>query len=253
MAQSHLVAETHTDPGMAFWIWNTCVYGSGSPASALMLNLTFHVTSLCSMHFMFSIHNLVINNKDEKILYQLQVNQTNLCQSVDIYTDARPFYGGWHLNRYHRNLAISVNSVAMVMTDVFHKNGIMVSGKLAEIMRIFVDIGDVKNWGVIYWPKRIGPVIPKLWSGHTFSHEFWPKSWPLHSVGITGPILLGQYMTSRFLMCPMSTNILTIPANFPDTIIPFLWKTSVMTVATLPGKGSLVWWMCFIQVVEDLA
>ena len=34
-------------------------------------------------------------------------------------------------------------------------------------------------------------------------------------------------------MCPMSTNILTILANFLDTIIPFFSKTSVMTVATL--------------------
>ena len=38
-----------------------------------------------------------------------------------------------------------VNSVATVMTDVFNKNGIMVSGKLAKIMRIFVDIGHIKN------------------------------------------------------------------------------------------------------------
>ena len=52
-------------------------------------------------------------------------------------------------------------------------------------------------------------------------------------MGITGPILLGQYMIPRFLMCPMSTNILTILANFPDTIIPFLPKTSVMTMTTL--------------------
>ena len=34
---------------------------------------SFHVTSLFSMHFMFSIHNLVINNKDEKNLYQQQL------------------------------------------------------------------------------------------------------------------------------------------------------------------------------------
>ena len=48
-------------------------------------------------------------------------------------------------------------SVATVMTDVFQKNGIMVR-KLAEIMRIFVDIGHIKNQGVIYWPDPLGPI-----------------------------------------------------------------------------------------------
>jgi hypothetical protein len=65
-----------------------------------------------------------------------------------------------------------VTSVATVMTDVFQKNRIMVSRKLAKIMRIFVDIGRIKNRGAIYWAERIGPVIPTLWSGHNFSHEF---------------------------------------------------------------------------------
>jgi hypothetical protein len=36
-------------------------------------------------------------------------------------------------------------SVATVMTDVFQKNGIMVSQKLAKIVRIFVDMGHIKN------------------------------------------------------------------------------------------------------------
>jgi hypothetical protein len=63
-------------------------------------------------------------------------------------------------------------SVATVMTDVFQKNGIMVSRKLAKIMRIFVDMRHIKNRGVIYWPERIGPIIPTLWSGHNFSHKF---------------------------------------------------------------------------------
>jgi hypothetical protein len=35
----------------------------------------------------------------------------------------------------------------------------------------------------------------------------WPKSWPLHSVGNTGLILLGQYMTPLPFMCPTSTNL----------------------------------------------
>ena len=39
IALSHLVAETCTDPGIAFWIWNTCEYRSRSPMSALVLCL----------------------------------------------------------------------------------------------------------------------------------------------------------------------------------------------------------------------
>jgi hypothetical protein len=62
-------------------------------------------------------------------------------------------------------------SVAMVMTDVFHKNVIMVSGKLAKIMRIFVDIGHVTNQGGTYCPERIGVVIPTLWSSHDFGQN----------------------------------------------------------------------------------
>ena len=109
----------------------------------------------------------------------------------------------------------------------------MVSRKLAKIMRIFVDIGCIKNRGIIYSPERFWLVIPTLWSGHDFGQKSWLKSWPLHSMGITCPILSGQYVIPQFLMCSMSTNILTILANFLDTIILFFWKTSAMTVATL--------------------
>ena len=38
--------------------------------------------------------------------------------------------------------------------------------------------------------------------------------WPLHSVGNTGPIFSGLNMTPRFSMCSISTNILTVLANF---------------------------------------
>jgi hypothetical protein len=61
--------------------------------------------------------------------------------------------------------------VLPVMTDIFQKNGIIVSRKLAKIVRRFVDTGHIKNQGVIYWPERIGPVIPTLWSGHDFSQK----------------------------------------------------------------------------------
>ena len=35
-------------------------------------------------------------------------------------------------------------------------------------MRVFVEIGHIKNRGVIFWPERIRPVFPTLWSGHDF-------------------------------------------------------------------------------------
>ena len=38
-----------------------------------------------------------------------------------------------------------VDSVATDMTNVLNKNGIMVSGKLVKIVRVFVDIGHIKN------------------------------------------------------------------------------------------------------------
>ena len=63
------------------------------------------------------------------------------------------------------------SSVATVMTDVFHKNGILVSGKLAKIVGKFGDMGHIQNRSVIYWPKRIGPVFPTLWSGHNFGQN----------------------------------------------------------------------------------
>ena len=58
VAPSHPVAETHTDPSMAFWNWNTRGYGSGSPTSALVLCLTplwlFSISFLpCSIFLRF--------------------------------------------------------------------------------------------------------------------------------------------------------------------------------------------------------
>ena len=91
--------------------------------------------------------------------------------SEEIYSTSRECR--CHLNwEGVQHLRHGTGSVAMVMTDVFNKNGIMVSGKLAKIVRIFVDMGHIKNQGVIYWPERIGPLIPTLWSGHNFGHEF---------------------------------------------------------------------------------
>jgi hypothetical protein len=44
----------------------------------------------------------------------------------------------------YRNLYV-IPSVATVMTNVFQKNGIIVSRKLAKFVRIFVDMGHIKS------------------------------------------------------------------------------------------------------------
>jgi hypothetical protein len=41
------------------------------------------------------------------------------------------------------------NSVATVMTDVFHKNEINLLRKFAKIMRIFDEVDESKNRGII--------------------------------------------------------------------------------------------------------
>ena len=111
------------------------------------------------------------------------------------YTKGWVFLHHTQILRHHTCIRY-IPSVAMVMTDVFHKNRIMLSGKLAKIVRIFVDIGHIKSQRVMYWPERIRPVIPTLWSGHDFSqiHDqncdhsilwellvrfFWANIWPL--------------------------------------------------------------------------
>ena len=48
---------------------------------------------------------------------------------------------------------------------------------------------------------------------------------------------------------PVSTNILTILTNFLDTIIPFFWKTSVMTMATPPLIKHI--WICYIIYIAQ--
>jgi hypothetical protein len=42
---------------------------------------------------------------------------------------------------------------------------------IKEIMRIFVEIGHIKNQEVIFWPSRIRLVFPMLWSSHDFGHK----------------------------------------------------------------------------------
>jgi len=43
-----------------------------------------------------------------------------------------------------------MTSVAAAITDVFRKNGISVSNKFVRILKIFTNIYDIKNRGVIY-------------------------------------------------------------------------------------------------------
>ena len=77
-----------------------------------------------------------------------------------------------------------------------------------------------------------------LWSSHNFGQNLWPKLWPLHSRGNPDPILSSQNMTTRFLTFFISTNIITILANFHDIIIQFFWKSLLMTMATLASSKS---------------
>ena len=84
--------------------------------------------------------------------------------------------------------------------------------KIAKTVRIFMEIEHIKNWGVTFWPERIGQLFPTLWSGHEFGCKFWPNLWPLHSMGNSGPILSGQNVTPQFLMCSISIKILTVLA-----------------------------------------
>jgi len=87
---------------------------------------------------------------------------------------------------------------------------IMMARKSAKSVRIFVEMTHIKNRGVTFWPKRIGQLFLTPWSGH----EFGQISWPLHSVGNICLILLGPNVTPWSLMCSISTNILTVLANF---------------------------------------
>jgi hypothetical protein len=52
----------------------------------------------------------------------------------------------------------------MVATDAFRKkkNEIMMPRKLAKTVRIIVEIENIGNCGVIFWPKRIGQLFPTL-------------------------------------------------------------------------------------------
>ena len=64
------------------------------------------------------------------------------------------------------------SSVAMVMTDDlnFFLNYDVI--KIAKTMIIFMEIEYIKNRGVTFWPERIGPLFPTLWSGHDFGQNF---------------------------------------------------------------------------------
>ena len=54
----------------------------------------------------------------------------------------------------------------------FWKNGIVTLGKLAKIMRIFVEIECIKSWGVIFSFNIIRHLFPMLWSSHELGLKF---------------------------------------------------------------------------------
>ena len=72
----------------------------------------------------------------------------------------------------------------------------------------------------------------------------WLNSWPLHSVGNTGPILSSQNVTPRFSMCSISTNILTALATVPDQEVGHLsWDRDFCELKQqIWGIYGLVWW-----------
>ena len=76
------------------------------------------------------------------------------------------------------------------------------------------------------------------WSGHEFGQNLWLNLWLLHSVGNSGPIILGQNVTPLvfdvFYLHKYSHGF----SNFNDIVIQFFWKTSVMAVATLELTGT---------------
>jgi hypothetical protein len=37
-----------------------------------------------------------------------------------------------------------------------------------------MEIEHIKNQGVTFWPERIGPLFPMLWTGHEFGHRRQP-------------------------------------------------------------------------------
>jgi len=128
-------------------------------------------------------------------------------------------------------------SVATVMTNVIQKKLNYGPRKLAKTMIIFVEIEHVKNQGVTFLLGKIRQLFPTLWSGHEIWPNLWPNSWPLHSMGNSHPIL--QNVTPWFLMCSISTNILTVLANF---IIRIFRKTLVTTMATLTIYTEFYMW-----------
>jgi len=57
------------------------------------------------------------------------------------------------------------------MTDVFSKKLNYDVIKIAKTVRIFMEIEHIKNQGVTFWARRIGPLFPTLWSGHEFGQN----------------------------------------------------------------------------------
>ena len=136
--------------------------------------------------------------------------------------------------------------------------------KLAKTMRIFVEIDNIENRRVTFWPKRIGPVFPMLWSGHEFSHDhthscwvshtFWPPASTTHpTLWILFALFLGIprhcYSTfgttfHNFGSLQLVFNMGTVkPAVFPKWV-PWVWVQSrFLAHHNTPHTHTMVLWV----------
>ena len=63
-------------------------------------------------------------------------------------------------------------SVSTVMTDPFQKRLNYDAKKISQNCENICGDKPHQKQGVIFYPKRIGPIFPMLWSGHEFGYKF---------------------------------------------------------------------------------
>ena len=98
-------------------------------------------------------------------------------------------------------------SVAMVTTDVFQKNWIMMPRKLAKTVGIFVEIEHIKDWMVTFLVTNSVKFYDHSIVWEIAVRLFWAKMWP-----------------PRSLMCSISTNIIRVLVKFLSSYFNFFQK-----------------------------